>query len=334
MNKQSIGVIRQIKDILKSQGKNLADMAGRINRNYQEAVSTIYRCKGKLIVTGIGKSGLIAQKIASTFSSTGTPSIFLHPAEALHGNLGIVNKNDVVFAIGKSGESEEVLAILPSIIKIGAKIISLTNNGHSSLARESDIVLEMSITREVCPYDLAPTTSTTVAMAIGDAIAITLMKMRKFGPDNFAIYHPGGLLGKRLLLKVSDVMRGGKKNPVVHIDASIHTLLAEISRKWTGAANVVDSKGKLLGLVTDYDVRQIILKRKSLMDMKIKNLMNTRPTTVYADESAMRAVQLMEIRKKPFTILPVVDRKKKSVGMVHLHDLVLKGLTKSPLDSD
>jgi arabinose-5-phosphate isomerase len=290
------------------------------------AVNTLYNCKGKVVVTGVGKSGLIAQKIASTMSSTGTPAIYLHPSEAMHGNLGVVNRSDVVLAIGKSGESEEILTLLPSLRKIGSKIIALTGNRNSSLARAAAIVLFTPVKKEACPLDLAPTTSSTVALAIGDALAITLMKLRGFSSEKFALYHPGGLLGKKLLLRVSEVMRKGNRNPVVRVDADIKTLLDEISKKWTGAASIVDKKGKFTGLVTDYDIRQVLLNGKSLLNLSIREIMNPRPTTIHPDDLAIKAVDKMELRKKPFTVLPVVDGKKKAVGIIHIHDLIAQGL--------
>jgi arabinose-5-phosphate isomerase len=241
--------------------------------------------------------------------------------------LGIVHRNDIIFAIGKSGESEEILNLLPVLKKIGAKVISLTANKNSSLAKQSTITLHMPVDKEACPLNLAPTTSSMISLVLGDAIAIALMKLRGFGPENFALFHPGGLLGKRLLLLVSDVMRAGKLNPVVKITDSMEKLLIEISRKWTGAANVVDRKGKFLGLVTDYDIRKAFAKGKIMSDLSVRDVMNTRPTTIYADDKAAKALQIMESRQKPFTVLPVIDRHHHSVGMLHLHDLVTKGLT-------
>lgn len=325
-------IIRDIKNVISIQIDSLRLQEKAVNGSFVSAIRLIHRCKGKVIITGIGKSGLIAQKMASTFSSTGTPAIYLHPTEALHGYLGVVQPKDVIIAIGKSGESEEVLAILPSLRKIGTKIISITANNRSSLARQSDVVLLTPVLKEACPLDLAPTTSSTLALVVGDAIAISLMNLRGFGREQFAFYHPGGLLGKKLLLQVRDVMRRGKHNPVVKETANMKTLLKEISNKWTGAASIVDHRGKFLGLVTDFDIRKAALSERSLMDVKIQDVMNSNPTVIFEDEMAIKAVEIMEMRKKPFTVLPVLDRRKRSVGMIHLHDLVLKGLAKSPLE--
>lgn len=321
-----MNIRKEIAAVVATQAKSLIDVKPFIDSSFEAAVNALYRCKGKVVVTGIGKSGLIAQKIASTLSSTGTPSIFLHPVEGMHGNLGALQKSDVVLAIGKSGESEELLGILPAIRKIGAKIISLTSERTSSLARQSDVVLAVPIKREACPLNLAPTTSSTVSLVVGDAIAIALMKMRGFNETNFALYHPGGLLGRRLLLKMSDVMRAGDMNPVANVNDSMTNLLIEMSRKWTGAVSIVNGSGRLVGLVTDYDVRKAFAEGKAIKNVKIRQIMNPKPIFIYADDMAVRALEVMESRKKPLTVLPVIDRKRRAVGMVHLHDLVRKGL--------
>ena len=321
-----MNIQHEIKSVISTQSKSLGEVKRSIGKEFVAAVNLLFRCKGKVVVTGIGKSGLIAQKIASTLSSTGTPAIFLHPVEGLHGNLGMIQKTDVVFAIGKSGESEELLNILPAVHKIGAKIICLTAEKNSSLARRSSVVLHIPVKREACPLNLAPTTSSTVSLVVGDALAIVLMKMRGFNEEKFALYHPGGMLGRRLLLKMSDVMRGGDANPAINVNNSMTNLLIEMSRKWTGAVSVVNHRKQLVGLVTDFDVRQAFAEGKAIRNLKIKEIMNPKPTFIYSDEMAIRALEIMESRKKPFTVLPVVDRKRRSVGMVHLHDLVRQGL--------
>jgi len=325
-------ISQEIKRVMAVQAAAIRGATRHIGSDFERAVQTIFRCRGKVVVTGIGKSGLIAQKMASTMSSTGTPAIYLHPVEGMHGNLGVVHRNDVVFAIGKSGESEELLAILPAIKRIGAKVISLTANKQSALARQSNIVLYVPVDREACPLNLAPTTSSTLALVVGDAIAIALMKMRGFSAEKFALYHPGGLLGKRLLMKVSDVMRGGRRNPVVRVDAKMMTLLVEISRKWTGAANIVDKQGRLVGLVTDYDIRRAFAKGWVVSTLSIKQIMNASPTAIRSDEMAIKALAMMESRKKPLSVLPVVDAKRCSVGMIHIHDLVTAGLASESAD--
>ena len=330
--KRKMNVVREIRRVLAVEAASISASRKSIGSAFTAAVQMVYRCRGKVVVTGIGKSGLIAQKLAATLSSTGTPAIYLHPVEGMHGNLGVVHRSDVVFAIGKSGESEELLGILPAIRRIGAKIISLTANKDSALARGSDLVLHVPVRREVCPLNLAPTTSSTLALVVGDALAIVLMKLRGFDKEKFALFHPGGLLGKRLLLRVSDVMRAGRRNPVVRVDATMTTLLDEISRKWTGAANIVDRRGRLIGLVTDYDIRQAFARGQNMSSLSIRRMMNPKPTFIREDEMAVSALEIMESRKKPLTVLPVVDRAGRSTGMIHIHDLVSVGLTSGPPD--
>ena len=324
-----MNIVKEIRQVLNIQALSLREANAFVGSSFAHAVQLMHRCRGKVVVTGIGKSGFVAQKIASTLSSTGTPAIFLNPVDGLHGSLGVLQKDDVVLAIGKSGESEELLALLPSVRKMKIKIIALTSNKRSSLARLASVVLYMPVKREACPLNLAPTTSSTVALVIGDAIAIALMKMRGFSREQFALYHPGGLLGKRLLLKVSDVMRAGAANPVVKLNDTLAKMLIEMSSKWTGAVSVVNNQRKLVGLVTDFDVRRAFASGQSVHSVRIHDLMNPKPTAIYSDDMAVAALTLMESRKKPFTVLPVVDRRRHSVGMLHLHDLVRAGLVSS-----
>ncbi len=324
-----MNIIREIKHVLNVQSLSIREAKSFVGTPFAQAVNLLHRCRGKVVVTGIGKSGFVAQKIASTLSSTGTPAIFLNPVDGIHGSLGVLQKDDVVLAIGKSGESEELLTLLPSVRNMKVKVIALTSNKHSSLAKLSSIVLYMPVKREACPLNLAPTTSSTVALVIGDAIAIALMKLRGFSREQFALYHPGGLLGKRLLLKVSDVMRAGNANPVVRLNDTLAKMLIEMSSKWTGAVSVVDGRRKLIGLVTDFDVRRAFASGQSIHSVQIRDLMNPSPTFIYADDMAVKALTQMESRKKPFTVLPVVDRRRRSVGMLHLHDLVRAGLVSS-----
>jgi arabinose-5-phosphate isomerase len=329
-----MNIIGEIRSLMNLQAASIQSVARTIGPEFQKAVRIIFSCRGKLIVTGVGKSGVIAQKISSTFASTGTPSIYLHPSEALHGNLGVVQKKDVVLAIGKSGESEELIDLIPSFRKIGVKIIALTANDKSTLARQSDVILHTPVSKEACPLNLAPTTSSTVALVVGDALAIVLMKQRGFNSNHFAIFHPGGLLGKKLLLKVSDVMRSGNRNPVVPIGASMERLLEEISDKWAGASSVVGKGKKFLGIVTDYDVRKALLAGKPVLNLSIQDVMNKNPITIRPDEMAIKAAEIMEFRKKPLTVLPVVDQKKRAVGMIHTHDLINLGFIEKPSDTN
>lgn len=297
-----------------------------VGREYEDAVCLIHESSGKVVMTGVGKSGLIAQKIASTMVSTGTPALFLHPAEGMHGDVGIVHRSDIVIAISKSGESDELIGLLPSLKRIGARLIVITAKSESTLAKHADLVLLTPIDEEACPLNMAPTCSTTAALVVGDALAIALMKLRDFKPEDFALFHPGGQLGKRLLLTVRDVMRAGDANPVVRATMSVKDMLFEISNKRAGAVSVVDTVGRLLGLVTDYDIRRTLEKGGNVLGMTISDLMNKTPTFIYEDDKAIRALEIMERRDKPFLVLPVLNRSEVVVGMVHLHDLVARGL--------
>jgi arabinose-5-phosphate isomerase len=244
----------------------------------------------------------------------------------MHGNLGIVRRGDVVIAIGKSGESEELTSLLPSLKKIGVKIIAITASLDSSLARSSSVILHTPIERESCPLNLAPTCSTTAALVVGDGLSVALMKKKNFGPEMFALYHPGGSLGKRLNLTVADLMRSGSDNPTIPEETPIRTMLSEITRKQTGAVSVVDKRNHLLGLVTDYDIRRAVERGKNVLKMSVREIMKSNPLTVYSDEKAVKALEIMENREKPVSLLPVLNRNKKVVGMIHLHDLLSKGL--------
>jgi len=274
----------------------------------------------------VGKSGLVAQKIASTLASTGTPALYLHPSEAMHGGLGIVQRGDILLAIGKSGESEELNVLLPHIRSIGAKLIAITANIKSTLAKHAALVLETPIDEEACPLNLAPTCSTTAALAVGDALAVALMKLRNFKEDQFAKNHPGGRLGKRLNLKVADIMRAGEQNPIVGVSETVGRMLVEITRQGAGAVSIVDSRGRLIGLVTDYDLRKMLEKGKNIHRLAIRQIMNPAPTAIRDTDSAAKAILTMEKRKNPFNVLPVMDRRRRAVGMVQIHDLRARGL--------
>ena len=306
--------------------KGLSLLQERINSSVKDAVETIYDCRGKIILTGIGKSGLVAKKIASTMSSVGTPAIFMHPAEGMHGDLGIVNNIDVVMAIGKSGESTELNSILLSIKNAGAKIIGIMGNSNSTLAKYSDIVIDIGDIEEACPFNMAPTTSSTVTMVLGDAIAVALMKMREFTLADYARLHPGGQLGKRLILKVADIMLKGEENPLVSVSDGVKNCILKISEKRAGAVSVIDDNGKIVGVVTDYDIRKHLEKEENIFSLEITDIMNNSPVYVYEDENAFSALKTMQEREKPITVLPVLNREKIVVGMLRLQDLVREGL--------
>lgn len=317
---------KEIKRVLDVEAAALLRVRRAVNGAYAQAVELLAACRGKVITTGVGKSGLIAQKIAATFSSTGTPAVYLDPNEAMHGGMGFVQKHDLVVALGKSGESDELNTLLPRLRDVGAKLIAITANAKSTLAKKADVVLETPVDEEACPLNLAPTSSTTAALAVGDALAIALMKVRNFQPEHFARNHPAGRLGKRLTLRVRDVMRGGEQNPTVPLTESVSRLLIAITEKQAGAASIVDAKGRFLGLVTDFDIRRALTSKRNILSMKIAELMNKKATTIGADELAAKAVEIMEDRKNPFNVLPVVDRAGRAVGMVQVHDLRARGL--------
>ncbi len=321
-----INVLAEIRRVLELEARAIAGLQKNLGPDYEEAVRLIFSCQGKVVVTGVGKSGIIAQKIAATMVSTGTTAMFLHSADGMHGDVGIIQKDDIVLAIGKSGESEELNTILPVAKKIGAKVISITAQLKSTMARHSDLVLHTPIEEEACPLNMAPTVSTTAALVLGDALAMALMKLRNFQPEEFAVNHPGGQLGKRLLLTVSDIMRSGENNPVIHVSADTKRMLSEITRKRAGAVSVINDEGHLVGLVTDYDIRKVLERGDDLFAAAIPEIMNPQPDFVFDDDNAFSALEKMEKRDKPISLLPVLGRDQKVVGLIHLHDIVVRGL--------
>ncbi len=322
-----MNILDDIDKVFQMEIDTLVKIRQGLDESYTQAAELLFRCSGKVVVTGVGKSGLVAQKIASTMVSTGTPAVFLHSGDGMHGDVGIITPGDVVLALSKSGESEELLNILTYVKKLGVPVISITANPKSTLGNSSDLVLFTQVDAEACPLNLTPTSSTTAAMVVGDALAMSLMKLRGFQAEQFAQLHPGGQLGKRLLITVADIMRGGEDNPVVNVKDTIRSMLYEITSKHTGAASVVDDKGHLVGLVTDYDVRRVLERGDDLFAANLTDIMNNNPTYICSDEMAVAALTIMEKREKPFLVLPVLDRPtEKVVGMVHLHDLVAKGL--------
>jgi arabinose-5-phosphate isomerase len=319
-------ILAEINRVMELEGQTLAKLRATVGPAYEQAVLLLYSCPGKVILTGIGKSGIVAQKIASTLVSTGTPAMFLHPSEGAHGDIGIAHKDDVIMAITKSGESDELIALLPSIRQIGARLILITASGESTLASHSDLVLLTPVEEEACPLNMAPTCSTTAALVVGDALAMALMKLRNFQPEEFALYHPGGQIGKRLLLTVRDLMRRGQRNAVVNLKATVQELFSELTAKHLGAVSVVDDAGKLVGLVTDYDIRHAVETGRNIFTMTVPEIMNPDPVSIHAADKAIKALKIMEERQKPLAVLPVVDGDRLVVGMIHLHDLIDKGL--------
>ncbi|MFA6003061.1 MAG: KpsF/GutQ family sugar-phosphate isomerase [Elusimicrobiota bacterium] len=319
-------ITAELRRVIALEARTLAQLKTHVNASFAQAVVLMSRCRGKVIVMGVGKSGLIAQKIAATLASTGTPAMHLDPTDAMHGSLGLVQRQDLILALGKSGESDEIRELLPRLRSLGPKIIAITTEPKSTLARSASLVLVTPVAVEACPLNLTPTCSTTAALAVGDALAVALMKLRNFKVEEFARNHPAGRLGKRLTLTVADVMRSGKNNPVIREEAGFNRMLVEITRKHAGAVSVVDKQGRLKGLVTDYDIRRALETGKNTSTLSIREIMNPRPTTIRPEALAVRAVEIMELRAHPFNVLPVVDAKNRSVGMIQIHDLRSRGI--------
>ena len=323
----AVNLLNEIDRVFQLEIETLIKVRETLNESYSEAVELLFACTGKVVVSGAGKSGLIAQKIAATMVSTGTPAVSLHPGDAMHGDVGVIRNEDVVLAISKSGETEELLNLLPYLKRANVPVISITASSGSTLAKGSKIALYTPVEAEACPLNLAPTSSTTAALVVGDALAVALMKMRGFQPEQFALLHPGGQLGKRLTMTVADIMRSGENNPVVNVNGTVHDMLFEITGKLSGAVSVVDDSGQLLGLVTDHDIRGVLEQGKDLFSLNIADIMNNSPTYIRSEEMATEALDLMENRETPFMVLPVLEQlSNKVVGIIHLHDLVSKGL--------
>ncbi|EKR75023.1 KpsF/GutQ family sugar-phosphate isomerase [Leptospira noguchii] len=319
-------IFEKIEKAIDTEIESILHFRKNLDPSIKQAIELILDCKGKLIVTGVGKSGDVGKKISSTLSSTGTPSIFLHPADAAHGDAGIISDKDVIIAIGKSGESEELLNLIPTIKNIGAKLISMTANVDSKLAKESDIVLITPVLKEACPLELAPTSSTTIALILGDAIAMCLMELKDFKRENFALYHPAGRLGKRLSLKIDDVMRKDKDLAKVLPDTKLENILTEITVKRQGATGVTDLNGILLGIITDFDIRKKLKEGKLDSSISAEQLMNPKPTTFLSGSNAYDVLKQMESRPNPISVAPIVDNSKRLIGIVSIHDLLQKGL--------
>lgn len=314
-------------ETLKIEAAAVENLIARVDEEFVAAVQEILRCEGRVIVTGMGKSGHVGRKIAATLASTGTPAFFLHPAEAYHGDLGMITENDIVVAISNSGESSEIVNILPVIRRIGAKIIAMCGRKNSSLGRNADYFINIGVEREACTLGLAPTASTTATLAMGDAIAMALMEEKKFTAQNYALFHPGGALGRKLLLTVGDVMHSGKDNPIVKIGATAKDALFEMTAKGLGAVSVVDANNKFIGLVTDGIIRRALEKDKNFIDEPVEHIMKAEPLIISADKLAAAALSVMEKHQpRPITVLPVVDAENNPVGIVHLTDLLRQGV--------
>jgi arabinose-5-phosphate isomerase len=305
--------------VLRIEAEALTELLRKLDASFEQAVDILFTCKGRVVVIGMGKSGLIGRKIAATFSSTGTPSVFLHPAEAVHGDLGMLMRDDIVLAVSYGGETEEIVALLETIKRLGLRMIALTGHPQSTIGAASDVTLDVSVKEEACSLNLAPTASTTAAMAMGDALAVSLLDRRGFGPGDFAALHPGGRLGKRLL-RVENLMHSAEAMPRVPVTAKMPDVIYEISKKGLGMTTVVDGEGHLAGILTDGDLRRLMQQRgAATMDLVVGDCMNRSPQTLAPGELAGSALRIMEERH--ITSLVVMDAARKPLGVVHLHDL-------------
>jgi arabinose-5-phosphate isomerase len=312
------------RDVFDIEAEGILGLKRILNEDFLETLKILSDCKGRIVVTGMGKAGIIGQKFSATLSSTGTSSFWLHAAEAVHGDLGRIKEDDVVAVLSYSGETEEVKTLIPFVKKIGARIIAFTANSNSSLARYSDSVVNVRINREACALGLAPTTSTTAMLAACDAISVILMKIKGFQEKDFALFHPRGSLGRRLLLKVRDIMRKGKFNPVVHEEALVKDVLVKITSSHAGAAVIVDSANRLIGIFTDGDLRRNLERFPHLLKNKIKDVMTKNPVTVNDNDLASEALKVLE--KKKIDEVPVVDDYNHPVGMLDIQDLIAAGI--------
>ncbi len=320
MDKEKI--LARIKEVLDIESDAVCDLV--VGEEYLHAIELLLECRGKVVLTGMGKPGIIARKISATMSSTGTPSLWLHPAEAAHGDLGRVTKEDVVIALSNSGETDEIKNLLPIIKRIGSHLIAITGNVKSTLAQYSDAVISTKIKKEACPFNLAPTASTTAMLAVGDALAISLLELKGFKEDDYALYHPAGVLGKRLLLKVEDVMRKDLNHPVINKDALVKDVLVAITKAHAGSATIVDKDGKLAGIFTDGDLRRWLAKDEDILNKKICDLMTKNPKVVKRENLAAKTGKIMQ----DYSIdeLVVVDDENHPVGLVDIQDLLKAGL--------
>ena len=311
--------------VLESEGNAIMDLKSRVGKAFVDAVKMIASCEGRLVITGMGKSGSIGRKLSGTFASTGAPSFFMHPAESIHGDLGMLTENDVVLALSNSGETEEIVRILPAIARIGARIISLVGRAESTLAQYSEVVLDVAVSEEACPLGLAPTTSTTAALAMGDALALAVMEVRNFTSEDYALRHPGGTLGRRLLMLVSDVMRTGDAFAVVQENATVMDAMFVITKSGAGASCVVKKDGCLAGIVTDGDIRRAILKDEKALSHSVNDIMTREPRTIAPDRLATEGLRAMEYKGKLIGEIAVVEHGR-PVGVLMLKDLVSVGL--------
>lgn len=321
----SAELLKSAARVLRIEASGILAVIDRLDQSFVDAIALLHACRGKVVVTGMGKSGLICRKIAATLASTGTPSFFLHSGDALHGDLGMVMQGDVILAVSNSGETDEILKLLPHLKQLGLKLAVMTGNPESTLARAGDVVLNVGIKEEACPLGLAPTTSTTVALAMGDALAVVLLQERGFNQEDFALRHPGGTLGRKLLLRVEDLMSRGAQMPLVQEETLVQDALFEITSKRLGVTGVADAKGQLVGVITDGDLRRGLASRGQILDLKAREIMTHNPKTILADTLGTEAVSVME-RHSITSLFVLENGSRKPLGVIHLHDLVKAGI--------
>jgi arabinose-5-phosphate isomerase len=320
-----MNIIDIAKKVLKTEAEAVYALIEKLNSNFEKAVEIIYKSKGRVVVTGMGKSGLVGKKISATLSSTGTPAFFLHPAEASHGDLGMVTADDIIIAISNSGETEEILGLIPFLKRFNIRIISIAGNPDSTLSKTADITLDVSVKEEACPIGIVPTASTTAAMAMGDALAIALLLKRGFKEEDFAFFHPRGSIGKKLFIKVKDLMHIGDSLPAVTLDTPMSRAVIEMSSKRLGLTVVLDNKGKIAGIVTDGDVRRGLEKWGGrLFELTAGEVMTKKPKTVSEEELAAKALSIMQ--SYSITALVVSNKNRKPIGIIHLHDILRQGI--------
>jgi arabinose-5-phosphate isomerase len=316
-------IIEEAIAVLKIEAEGLMNLVDRIDEQFVQMVELVYQCKGRVIVAGIGKSGIIGRKIVATLNSTGTRSAFLHPVEAMHGDLGLVGADDIFIALSYSGETDELNMLIPSIQEIGSTVIAFTGHVGSTLAKQSDLVIDVKVEKEACPMGLAPTASTTALLGMGDALAVTLINRRGFNSSDFRKVHPGGALGQRLIRKVADIMLTGKKIPCVKKGTAMRDALMVIDKMKLGATLVLDDAGKLTGIITDGDIRRAVNQQEAIWSLAVESVMTKNPKYIHPDSPAFDALGLME--KNEITILPIADTDRVVCGILHLHDILGKG---------
>ncbi len=313
------------KEVIRKEARAVLDLEKKIDDQFVKAVELILKCKGRVIVTGMGKSGIIGKKIAATLTSTGTAAFFLHPAEATHGDLGMVRKKkDVVIAITKSGDTDELYQLIPLFKRLAVPIITLTGNPNSPVAEKSDVVIDVSVGEEACPHNMVPTSSTTATLVMGDALAIALLDERHFSSEDFALLHPGGQLGRKLILKVADVMHTGDQIPIVSEETNMKDVILEMTSKRLGTTTVINKKGELVGIFTDGDLRRLVERTDEIFSLKAKQAMTRNPKTINGEELAVKALNMME--SYSITSLIITNGKKEPIGIIHLHDILKAGV--------